>query len=568
MSEITVKAANDGNHVPMWDGLQLHSMYQPEKEGQDLANKFMQENQDTTKPLLVCGLGFGYHILPLLGKYNQIYIAEENADLISTAKSLPHTKPIFQRCTIITSTTETPYLPDVLVFTLRSENRFAEKFFANVQAALKIPKNNPAPQKNQIRVLINSPIYGGSYTTARYIETALQQIGVATHFTDNSPAYALLKKYLENPTKNSRFINSLTDLLSETLWQDVQTYQPHIVFFVAQSPFTQMLAKELAQAGIVSIYWFVEDFRRMQYWKEVCNTFDYFFMIQRGEFEKLLETTCRKTWGWFPVAAEPSVHKPITLSSDDKALFASDISFMGAAYPNRVNFFKQFKKANLKLWGTGWSESEISHYNIPLGDQRITPEQSNIIYQATKININLHSANYGYMEDTIFDTIGDFVNPRTFEIAACGGFQLVDDRIAIKELFETDKEIVCFSSVEEAKDKANFYLKNDSLRQEIALAAQKKVLQFHTYQHRVEKMIEVAIANSPTITARIAEERNKVSTALNTVNSSELNTFINQIPPSQQNQFSTVIQTAGKAHGPLKTHEAMLMLLDTFYTGE
>jgi len=568
MSEITVKAANDGNHVPMWDGLQLHSVYQPEKEGVDLANKFMQENPDTTKPLLVCGLGFGYHILPLLGKFTQIYIAEGNTDLINTAKTLTHTKPLFQQCTIITSTAQAPYLPDFLVFTLRSENRFQEKFFADVIATLKIPKDNPAPQNNQIRVLVNSPIYGGSYTTAKYIETALQKIGVATHFTDNSPAYALLKKYLENPTKNSRFINSLTELLSETLWQDIQAYQPHIVFFIAQSPFTQMLAKELTKAGIVSIYWFVEDFRRMQYWKEVCNTFDYFFMIQRGEFESLLDATCRKTWGWFPVAAEPSFHKPITLSNEDKIFYGSDISFMGAAYPNRVNFFKQFKKVNLKLWGTGWSESEVSHYNIPLGEQRITPEQSNIIYQTTKININLHSANNGYMEDTIFDDIGDFVNPRTFEIAACGGFQLVDDRIAVKELFEPDKEIVFFSSVEEAKDKANFYLKNDSLRQEIALAAQKKVLQFHTYQHRLEKMIEVAIANSPAITARISQEQNKVSTAINTVNSSELTTFISQIPPSQQNQFSTIMETAGKAQGPLKTVDAMLMLLDTFYTGE
>jgi len=568
MSEITVKTANDGNPVPLWDSLQLHSVYQPEKEGQDLASRFMQDNPDTTKPLLVCGLGFGYHILPLIGKYNQIYIAEGNAELISTAKNHPHTRPIFERCTIINNTAQAPYLPDFLVFTLRSESRFQEKFFTDVQASLKIPKDNPKPQYNQLRVLINSPIYGGSYTTARYIETALQKIGVATHFTDNSPAYALLQRYLDNPAKSSRFINSLTDLLSDSLWQDVQTYKPHIVFFVAQSPFTQALAKELAQSGIVSLYWFVEDFRRMQYWKEVCNNFDYFFMIQRGEFETLLESSCRKSWGWFPMAAEPSFHKPVKLSKDDQAFYGSDISFMGAAYPNRVNFFKHFKKANLKLWGTGWSESELSHYNIPLGQQRITPEQSNIIYQATKININLHSANNGYMEEAMFDPIGDFVNPRTFEIAACGGFQLVDDRPAIRELFEPDKEVVLFSSVEEAIDKANYYLKNDSLRQEIALASQQKVLQFHTYQNRLEKMIVATLANSPAITAKIAQEQQKVTTAINTVQSSELSSFIATIPPSEQNQYHSVMEAASKAHGPLKTHEAMLMLLDTFYKGE
>jgi len=578
MNEISVKIAKDGNPVPLWNGLQLHSQYQPLKEGADLASKFMADSPDSQKPVLVLGLGFGYHILPILDKYKTIFIAESCQALINAAKAVETSQPIFTRCTIISDTAEVPYCPDYYIFTLRSEQRLQEKFFSDVCATLKIENRTQKPQYEQIRVLINSPIYGGSYTTSQYVDNAFRSLSVCTRFTDNSPAYPLLKKLMDSPHQDPRRIQELTELLSNTFWQDIVDFKPHIVFFTAQSPFTESLMRDIAKANIVSIYWFVEDFRRMQYWKDICNSFDYFYVIQKSvgtpymvsdtTFENLLETTCHKTWGWFPTAADPQTHKPLNLSNNDKNFYGSDISFMGAAYPNRVRFFKHFPKNKLKLWGTGWAESELKDYNIPLGDQRITTEQSNIIYQASKININLHSSNDSYQDTAIFDPYGDFVNPRTFEIAACGGFQLVDDRPAIRELFDIDKDIVVFSSIEEALDKADFYLKNETLRTEIAKNAQQKVLQFHTYQHRIEHMLQVALKNSPIITSRVSVEAGKLDNFITGLKDVELKAFIDKLPNDAKTSFPTIIAEMKKSQGTLKHYEAALMLLETFYTGE
>ena len=613
-NKISVEIAKDGNRVPLWNGYQLHSLYEPKKEGVSISEKFLRDITDFDKPLLVLGLGFAYHILPLIDKFQDIYIAESCLELIIEAKKIEDISLVFEKCHLIDDLSKTPKLSDCYFLFLRAEMRFQEKYFRDVQVELGVRNSEfgimppPPPPINvggmspptsteassgttggvaeritnfisQIRVLVNSPIYGGSYTTSKYVLKGLESLGVCVRMCDHSAAEPLLHKYL-NPALASRekggntiLIDQLNMLLSETLWQDVKTFKPNIVLFIAQSPYDEKLIKDLKKAGIVTMYWFVEDYKRFPYWQKVCNDFDYFFMIQKGDFERELKKVCRKIWGWLPVAAEPFYHKPINLSDADKSFYGSDISFMGAAYPNRVKFFKHFNTINLKLWGTGWTESDLPRYNIPLNEQRISIEQSNKIYQATKVNINLHSSfedgldgNFTTAGMQLLRIEGDFVNPRTFEIAACGGFQLVDDREAVRELFVEDEEIVFFKSVEEAMDKANFYLKNEDLRKKIALAAKEKTLKYHTYSIRLEKMLKTILTHTPELATAIENERVKIQDFLTKINDKEFENFINSIHPAMRTSYSTIINKIKESQKPLKKYEAYAMLLDTFYT--
>ena len=63
------------------------------------------------------------------------------------------------------------------------------------------------------------------------------------------------------------------------------------------------------------------------------------------------------------------------------------------------------------------------------------------VFNASRINLNIHSCNGEGL-----DPEADFVNPRTFELAACGAFQLVDERCLRPELF-TDQEVASFPTV-------------------------------------------------------------------------------------------------------------------------
>ena len=57
---------------------------------------------------------------------------------------------------------------------------------------------------------------------------------------------------------------------------------------------------------------------------------------------------------------------------------------------------------------------------------------------------------------------------RTFEIPACGGFQLSERTDEVLSFFDEGEEIECFASIDELKDKATYYLKHEAQRRRIA----------------------------------------------------------------------------------------------------
>ncbi len=82
----------------------------------------------------------------------------------------------------------------------------------------------------------------------------------------------------------------------------------------------------------------------------------------------------------------------------------------------------------------------------------------------------------------------DGVIMRTFEIPACATMQLslyIEDYAA---MFEEDREIVFFRSLDEAHDKARFYLEHDEPRIRIARAGRERLLRDHTMAQRFETL--------------------------------------------------------------------------------
>lgn len=100
-------------------------------------------------------------------------------------------------------------------------------------------------------------------------------------------------------------------------------------------------------------------------------------------------------------------------------------------------------------------------------------------YRQTRINLNITR----YQVRT-------GVNQRVFDVPASGGFLLTDFREEIPELFEIDREIVCYNDPEEAHDKITYYLAHPEERNRILTAARKRILQEHTYPHRMDRLLQ------------------------------------------------------------------------------
>ena len=61
----------------------------------------------------------------------------------------------------------------------------------------------------------------------------------------------------------------------------------------------------------------------------------------------------------------------------------------------------------------------------------------------------------------------------------------------LEDLFIHEQEIVYYEGIVDCLNKINFYNKNKDLREQIAKQGQEKVLNNHTQQHRVDKILKL-----------------------------------------------------------------------------
>ncbi len=83
------------------------------------------------------------------------------------------------------------------------------------------------------------------------------------------------------------------------------------------------------------------------------------------------------------------------------------------------------------------------------------------------------------------------VNQRVFDVPATGSFVLTDWREQIENLFEPEKEVICFHQPEEAGELIRRYLAHPGERTAVAEAARKRILAKHTYEHRLLTIMRV-----------------------------------------------------------------------------
>ncbi len=101
-----------------------------------------------------------------------------------------------------------------------------------------------------------------------------------------------------------------------------------------------------------------------------------------------------------------------------------------------------------------------------------------LIFSESKINLNI--------------TLRSIVNGiplRCFEIMGAGGFLLTNYQGDFASFFEAGIDYVYYDGTKDLLDKAEYYLKNEDERKQIAAAGLAKIKEAHTYRHRAEEMV-------------------------------------------------------------------------------
>ena len=346
-----------------------------------------------------------------------------------------------------------------------------------------------------LRILVVLPLYGGSLPIGRYVASALKQEGhVAEVFEapDFYPSYTALNDLKVTTDRLDYLQNSFLNVVSQAILAKVETFEPDLVLAMAQAPLNPQALKRLKRDGVATAMWFVEDHDLFTYWKSFAPLYDVFAVIQKGQFIEDLAAIGQENGLYLPLAAQPDFHRPVELGPVERRKFGSEVSFMGAGYPNRRRAFHELVNFDFKLWGTEWEGDHVLEPFLQLKGARVTPEECVKIFNATAINLNLHSS----IQADELVTFGDFVNPRTFELAACGAFQLVDKRTLMEEAFAED-ELATFSSIEELIEKIEYFSSRPEERQAFADRARTRALKDHTYAQRMRTLLEFTAERIP-----------------------------------------------------------------------
>ncbi len=325
-----------------------------------------------------------------------------------------------------------------------------------------------------MRVLIAGPLAGGSLPVARATAAAFTSMGYESVFVDYSPVADGLR--IAKASGSADYKMAFAGALERLLVDQINKFKPDILLGIAQSPlFNARLLDELRKLGVITLYWFVEDFRVLTYWKWLAPHFDIFFSIQSETFKNALAEAGVNNHYYLPVAFDNNLDE-FPVQSGDR----TPISFMGAPYPNRVRVFETLAPYNLKIYGQGWDRHPLP--GVTAGSRWLGESEVRSIYRNAEINLNLHSS----MDPHTIG--GDFVNPRTFELAGMGCFQLCDRRELLPPLYSED-EIVQFGDEAELIEKIEYYMEHEGERKELARNARKRTLRHHLYEHRVVEIL-------------------------------------------------------------------------------
>jgi spore maturation protein CgeB len=166
-------------------------------------------------------------------------------------------------------------------------------------------------------------------------------------------------------------------------------------------------------------------------------------------------------------AYDPSVHRPMQLSNEEREWYGSPVGFIGTYEEDRAAAILALAQEGLrvKVWGNGWRKMTGAHNLLAIMNQALLAEEYAKAICAFDINLCfLRKMNR------------DVQTQRSVEIPACGSFMLAERTNEHQRLFREGVEAEFFGSTHELVTKCKRYLDDPQSRGAVAAAGRNRVL--------------------------------------------------------------------------------------------
>jgi spore maturation protein CgeB len=353
-----------------------------------------------------------------------------------------------------------------------------------------------------MKIFLAGPHWFGNLT--EYCARALEKLGcnVKVFYSTDTTKKLFVEKVAERipyipytftgTIKNRLSIevyNKKVSIINQDFIDEALLFSPDVILVISSSGnkiLPEFLGRLKQKLDIPLVTWFGDD--PLRFYQETKNVlhYDYLFTADPSLIAQLRLIT-KNPIEYLPAAADPDIFKPVKLTDDEIAQFECDIGFVGAASSGdgggvmRAKILESISSYNLKIYGDpDWKRLYKDFPFLKSAFQgRILPvQETNKLFNAAKIVMNIHHPQNKY-----------WASIRTFEIGASGAFQLADMRKGIEDLFKLNEEIVCYSSIQELRELVDYYLRHSEERIAIAQRLREKILQQHTYQHRMRTIL-------------------------------------------------------------------------------
>jgi spore maturation protein CgeB len=266
----------------------------------------------------------------------------------------------------------------------------------------------------------------------------------------------------------------------------IDAFSPTVILVVLGSqisPKSMELIRKRTTARIVC--WCQDQMTTLGRQYLLASGYDAVFVKDRYMHE-LFSGMIRSTkFYYLPEACNPRMHRPIGLSQHDGETYGCDIMIAGTLYYYRQEILqqliRQLQDVHIKIWGSrpDWLLDRLPGRYMGrhvYGDDKVRA--------ALGAKICLNTLHYAEVNG---------LNCRAFELAGCGGFQMLTWVPALAEHFEPDVEVVTFANVEELIEKCIYYLRNPSAATAIAERGRLRAHRDHTYEHRLTEILRIAM---------------------------------------------------------------------------
>lgn len=275
-------------------------------------------------------------------------------------------------------------------------------------------------------------------------------------------------------------------MMNNALISEVQSFRPDVLLvFKGEILFAETIRRVSREFRVRTAAYYVDS----PLWVDnstlhILNGlqfFDVVFVFDGHYIPEVRRLGCRKV-EVLPFCCEPSIHRPIKLTPEERREYGSPVCFVGnnqGAYCQREKVLEALLEFDLKVWGTGWEKSSNPAVRGRWAGRAATGLDMARVYSASEITFNVtypHSITQP--------------NMRTFEAPACGILMINDDLEGVPQFFTVGKEIDVYRSISDLKEKLRFYLDHPEDRRRMAEAGRERAHRDHTYHLRMRQMMD------------------------------------------------------------------------------